>query len=84
MIIQALQDHWRNTSPEGYAVTMASGLLGMVAHVDWAAMLSFTCLAASMLGGTGISLYKSWRLAQLEIAERERKAKACVGRPEAQ
>jgi hypothetical protein len=86
MIVQALHDHWRNTSPEGYAMTLTSGLLGMVAHVDWASLLSFTCLAASMAGGTCISLWKSYRLAQLELAEAERKLaaaerKACVQTP---
>jgi hypothetical protein len=63
-------------------MTVCSGLVGMVASVDWTAALTFACLAMSMVGGTGISLWKSYRLARLELAEAERKA--CVRRPEAE
>jgi hypothetical protein len=72
MILHALHDHWRHTAPEGYVMTVTSGLLGMMAHVDWSSVLTFGCLVASMLGGTGISLYKSYRLAELELEAKRR------------
>jgi hypothetical protein len=73
MILEALHDHWRHTAPEGYLVTVTSGLLGMAAQIEWSSVLTFGCLVVSMIGGSGISLYKSWKLAQIEIEAKRRK-----------
>jgi hypothetical protein len=77
--VQALHDYWRHSSPEAHIAVGAGGAVGWAARIDWAAALSFACLAAMTLGGCAIQLWKQYRLACLEIADRERKLSAPAG-----
>jgi hypothetical protein len=72
MILDALHDHWKHTAPEGYLMTISSGLVLAMARVDWAGVLTFSCLVLSVAGGTAISLWKSYRLALIEIEAKRR------------
>jgi hypothetical protein len=76
MILDALSDHWQNTSHEGYLMAMASGLVGVLAHVEWGAAVSVLSVVVTAVGGTGISLWKSYKLARIEIEAKQRKLAA--------
>jgi hypothetical protein len=69
--IRALRDYWSQSSPEAHLAVGTPGFAGAVAHIDWAAVLSFTCLALMTLGGTIFQLYKQYKFMRFEIQARE-------------
>jgi hypothetical protein len=70
--IRALHDYWHRSSPEIHLAVGGAGFGGWAARIDWAAALGFASIAIMTIGGCAIQLWKQWRLAGLEIRERER------------
>ena len=71
-LARALRDHWRASEPELHLAVGGTGLAAWLASVDWAAVLAFTALAVTTIAGTGMQLYKQWKLIRLEVEERKR------------
>jgi hypothetical protein len=66
---------FRHSSPEAYALIGGGGVIASLARVDWGAVLAAVCLAATMLGGAAMELYRRWRLTEIEIELAQRKAR---------
>lgn len=73
-LADAVHDHWRKSSPEVHYLLGTTGFVGWMASVNWSAVLSFVCLAAVSLIGTGIELYRRWELVKIELDVRRKQA----------
>jgi hypothetical protein len=67
--LEALHSYWRDSSPEAHIAVGGAGFAAWASRIDWAAALAFACLAASTIGGTGLQLYRQWRIIQIELKE---------------
>jgi hypothetical protein len=74
--IHALHDSWARSSPEAHLAVGGAGFLGWLAQIDWAAVMGFAGVAVMVAGGTGLELYKRWKIIQLEIADHKRRLEA--------
>ena len=72
--ILAVRDSVRHQSGEWVFTAVGSGVTNYLANVNWGALISILAVAASFFGGAAISLWKQWRVAQIEIDDAERKA----------
>jgi hypothetical protein len=74
--IQAVQDHWRSSSPAAHFAAGTAGLAAWIASVNWAAVFAVVGVAITTVAGTGMQLYKQWRVIQIELAEAERESRS--------
>jgi hypothetical protein len=72
-IARALYDHLRIGSPEVELAIGSAAFTAWLAEVNWAAVLAFTCLVVTTVGGTALQLWKQWKLIRLELADAERR-----------